>query len=425
MRDETMSEHGGYVNNADCGHAVHTTTASGWYGFCFGSRKRRSCCPCSLSLVLKNRNQVIGQLPFQVNDKIIFSLEYGRLLFLQADSAIAVLWNHNPCPYHAINPSDLQWKLVLKQTVSLSPSQSPDKELRCGELSDRKNCIVCSTCFRTFAQVQSAQTHYNDHHKELSPAWRQPLTIVYQDDDMAVVDKPQGISVQGGNGKTLQRSDLLLPLAGPDERKPIIVHRLDAATGGLLVVAKTKESERNLRMAFAQRSCHKRYRAVAFGRIEPESGVIEEPVSGKPAETRYQVISRAPCRDPRANGWITVVDLFPVSGRKHQIRRHLRHIGHPIWGDKRYSWYFKEESSGIDEELSEADELDLLFRTTVEEDKHSRLCLWAMEISLPHPRTTELVTVCLTEEPEWISQLLKFEEKLYVQSLSKDTTDEL
>jgi RluA family pseudouridine synthase len=340
------------------------------------------------------------------------------------------MWNDAPCPYHATNPSDMQWKLVLKQIVSTpsapslpsSPLSLPEKELCGGELSDSKNCIVCSTCFRTFAHAQSAQTHYNDHHKVLSPAWSQPLTVVYQDEDMAVVDKPQGISVQGGNGKTLQRSNLLLPLAGTDGRKPIIVHRLDAATGGLLVLAKTKESERHLRMSFAERRCRKRYRAVAFGNIETESGVVNEPVSGKPAETRYQVILRSPCQDPRANGWITVVDVFPVSGRKHQIRRHLKHIGHPIWGDRRYAWYTKEESSIADEDVSEGDELDLLFRTTVDQDPHSRLCLWATEISLPHPKTNELVTIGLAKEPEWISQLLKFEEQLYAQSVSKDST---
>jgi 23S rRNA-/tRNA-specific pseudouridylate synthase len=391
---------------------------SGWYGFCFGSRKGRSCCSCSVSLFWKSNDRVIHTLPFQVNGKFIFSVDYGRLLFLRPGSAIGIRWNDTTtCPNHVTNPSDLQWKLVLKQIVS-SSSLSSENELRGGELSDRAKCIVCSTCCRTFAQVQSAQTHYNDHHKELSPLWRQPLTIVYQDDVMAVVDKPQGISVQGGNGKTLQRSDLLLPLAAPDGRKPIIVHRLDAATGGLLVLAKTKESERHLRMAFAQQLCHKRYRAVAFGRVEADSGVIHEPVSGKPAETRYQVILRVPCNDPRANGWITIVDLFPVSGRKHQIRRHLKHIGHPIWGDKRYSCYTKDEASPVDEELSEDDKLDLLFRTTVEQNPHSRLCLWAMEISLPHPETNVLVTIGLAKEPEWISQLVTLQKQLVAQSLS-------
>jgi 23S rRNA-/tRNA-specific pseudouridylate synthase len=184
---------------------------------------------------------------------------------------------------------------------------------------------------------------------------------------------------------------------------------------GLLVVAKTKDTERHFRMAFAAQRIKKRYRAVAFGRIQEESGVIEEPISGKASETRYRVISRTRCNDSRANGWITTVDLYPVSGRKHQIRRHLKHIGHPIWGDRRYGWYTKKEAP--EEDLSEDDKLDLLHATTVEDDAHARLCLWAMEICVPHPTTDAPVHIVLPKEPDWISQLLKIQEKIYFDSL--------
>jgi tRNA pseudouridine32 synthase / 23S rRNA pseudouridine746 synthase len=382
----------------------------GWYGFCFGSQKRRSSCECSLSLVF-NETRVTHRLPLQVNGEVIFSVDYGRLVFIKTDSVVSVVADENatPCPYHTTRDpsSDLQWRLVLRHASSV-----PD--LGGGEWSDRTKSIVCATCARTFATVSSAQAHSKDNHKQVSAAWARPLTVVYNDDDFAVVDKPQGISVQG---KTLQRSDLLLPLAGPDGRKPIIVHRLDAATGGLLVVAKTKESERYLRMAFAQQRCKKRYRAVVFGRVEADSGIIEEPVSGKSAETRYQVISRTRCNDPRANGWISTVDLFPVSGRKHQIRRHLKHIGHPIWGDRRYSWYTKELTCDEECELSEDDKLNQLLVTTVEKDAHARLCLWAMEINVPHPRTNEFVSISLSKEPDWIAQLVKYQEKIFFQSL--------
>lgn len=393
----------------------------GWYGFCFGSQRRRSSCECALSLVF-DETRVIHKLPLQLPGEVVFSVEYGRLVFVKSNSVVTVVMDENatPCAYHtARKPSsdDLQWRLVLRHASSVP-------ELRGGEWSDRTKSIVCGTCARTFATVSSAQAHCNDNHKQVSAAWAQPLTVVYNDNDFAVVDKPQGISVQGGEGKTLQRSDLLLPLAGPDGRKPIIVHRLDAATGGLLVMAKTKESERCLRLAFAQQRCKKRYRAVVFGRVEADSGIIQEPVSGKSAETRYQVITRTRCNDPRANGWITTVDLFPVSGRKHQIRRHLKHIGHPIWGDRRYSWYTKETICEIEEELSEDDKLNKLLMTSVEKDAHARLCLWAMEISLPHPRTHEFVGIALSKEPEWIGQLVKYQEKLYSQSLSGDSVED-
>ena len=135
--------------------------------------------------------------------------------------------------------------------------------------------------------------------------------------------------------------------------KPRPVHRLDSATGGLLVVAKTHSSEVALKKCFSDKTIRKRYRAIVFGRLEgtaapasaslkslpPSSselsnhlkGTIDSPISGKESLTHYTVVSYTRCPLAKAHGWITTVDLEPVTGRQHQLRRHLKLVGHPIW----------------------------------------------------------------------------------------------
>ena len=202
--------------------------------------------------------------------------------------------------------------------------------------------------------------------------------------------------------------------------KPRIVHRLDAATGGLLVVAKTKQSEIKLKDHFANRVCKKRYRAIVFGRLKSNGeninddgddakekddtnycGSIDFPVGGRPALTKYSIVSHSRSNHPKANGWITTVDLFPVTGRKHQLRRHLQCIGHPIWGDLRYGPYLKEECQ--EEPLLGTDSAE----DTIHANKypHYHLCLWALEITFSHPCKEGVdVTACI-DEPLWYSEL--------------------
>lgn len=402
------------------GDVVHCKTA-GWYGFYLGDGCKQQQ-PGSLSLVITttDNHRVDHSLPFRdVDGKTVWSLEYGVLVYGTPACTIQVV--ADGCDYHSA-----QWKWIPRHSDTVDSYKGGETMI--GLDSHRKG-LVCATCCKTFVKVLAGFRHYNDTHKvhASDSIWSRPLEILYHDDHMAIVNKPQGISIQGGEGKTLQRSDLLVPFMTPipngsHSRKPIIVHRLDEPTGGCLVMAKNKETEVTLRTAFATHSAvKKRYRAIVFGSIAPPEGVISEPISGKASETRYQVISRTRSLDARGKGWMTTVDCFPVTGRKHQIRRHLKHIGHPIWGDKRYGWYEKTQKSKEQETLME-DKLERLHKTTVEEDPHARLCLWAMEISVPHPKTGATVRGMLQKEPEWMTHLLEQQEKLYFASPAKDTS---
>ncbi len=167
------------------------------------------------------------------------------------------------------------------------------------------------------------------------PVLRVSVPVVFEDDHLAVVGKPGGLATSGALPRTLERAlpHNLTPSAAPDRLvRPRPVHRLDAPTAGLVVVAKTRSAHAHLGWQFQRRQIEKRYRAVVVGLLEGK-GIIEADIEGRAARTRY--VAREAGRSLHG-GWITRVDVYPETGRTHQIRRHLASLGTPVLGDARY-----------------------------------------------------------------------------------------
>jgi len=175
--------------------------------------------------------------------------------------------------------------------------------------------------------------------------------ILFEDDDLLVIDKPAGMVVHPGAGNqehTLVNALLShcgsLSAIGGQER-PGIVHRLDKETSGCLVVAKNDVTHRDLSKQFAARTVKKIYLALVAGRLEKESGTIDAPIARHPIHRQRMSIARnargrsamTEYRVLRGSQEMSLVECALHSGRTHQIRVHLHHLGHPLIGDKLYA----------------------------------------------------------------------------------------
>lgn len=197
------------------------------------------------------------------------------------------------------------------------------------------------------------------------------IEIVYSDKHLVVVNKPSGLLSVPGRGP--DKADCVLSRLQQQFPTIRIVHRLDCATSGLMVLALDADSHRELSRQFHDREVKKRYQALVYGYMEHENGEVNQPMmtdwpnrprqmitpEGKPAQTYYQCLSRTE--------EMSRVDLTPITGRSHQLRVHMLHTGHPILGDGLYAH---------EEALNTKD----------------RLCLHATDLMITQPETGEELT---------------------------------
>jgi 23S rRNA pseudouridine1911/1915/1917 synthase len=236
-----------------------------------------------------------------------------------------------------------------------------------------------------------------------------PLDIVYEDDDLAVINKPAGMMVHAGAGATddarnrgtlvnalLHHMASLSRVSG--DLRPGIVHRLDKETSGLILVAKNDDAHRKLSAQFAAREVKKKYVALVHGWVKKDSGTLAQSISrdpvrrmkmtarlagGRAAVTHYRVVRRLDTKF----GKFTLLDVKIDTGRTHQIRVHVSAMGHPVVGDTTY---------GAPKQARGKNALTALPRNF----------LHAAELEFKHPRTGETIAL-KSELPEELQEFLR------------------
>lgn len=216
------------------------------------------------------------------------------------------------------------------------------------------------------------------------PVYHLEYDVIFEDDFIAVLNKPAGITVSGNRFKTVENSlgfNLKAASAEDALNRPMPVHRLDSPTSGLLLIAKTRTAQISLGRQFETGSIRKRYRAVVQGRVEDEIRIVSE-IDGREARTEC-----VPVRSVRSvkNEWVTLVDLFPATGRTHQLRRHMAENTYPVVGDKQYG-------------------------TAGNVFRGKGLFLAAVELSLVHPVSKNHVNIKI-DEPEKFRTFMDREER--------------
>lgn len=170
------------------------------------------------------------------------------------------------------------------------------------------------------------------------------LTLIYIDEHLLVLDKPAGLLAVPGRGA--DKRDCLASRVQAEYPEALVVHRLDMATSGLMLMARSEATQKQLSRMFAERQVDKTYIAIVDGRLDQDSGDIDLPLItdwpnrpkqkidhdiGKPALTHYRVLAYTPAQDTSR------VELKPHTGRTHQLRLHMQALGHPILGDPLYA----------------------------------------------------------------------------------------
>lgn len=178
--------------------------------------------------------------------------------------------------------------------------------------------------------------------EDYAPPPNTGLSVIHADDDLLVLDKPSGLLSVPGKGEHL--SDCLMVRAQAEYPQALLVHRLDRDTSGLIIFAMNPTAQRHLGLQFERRHLSKTYEAIVQGNVGDDAGIIDMPIivdwpnrplqkicheTGRPAVTRWRVMSRNDDNTTRMR-------LDPETGRSHQLRLHMKELGHPIAGDSLY-----------------------------------------------------------------------------------------
>ena len=227
------------------------------------------------------------------------------------------------------------------------PQALIEKSLRVGDIKLNRKKVKSSKKIHTndLIEIYNLDLSFKENKKKFIPSKKilneNEKSIIFDNDDFIVLNKSSGISVQGGTKSKKNLIDIFSQSKIFSNSKPFSVHRLDKDTSGIFIIAKNRETAQLFTSLFRLRKVHKTYLAICHGELLKNSGewnfdltryennkaIIEK------AKTIYKVLDK--------NSLCSLVQMKPITGRKHQLRKQLYSIGHPIYGDQKYNLGYK------------------------------------------------------------------------------------
>jgi 23S rRNA pseudouridine1911/1915/1917 synthase len=297
---------------------------------------------------------------------------------------------------------------IQSRIPRLSRTRAQSIVKACGYRQDGSKC-------RASDLVRTGETVYLLRPPFEEPRTERELPLVYEDEAIYAINKPPDLPVHPSASYHRNTVSFILQERFGYTEAPRITHRLDRETSGLLLCAKTSEHERTLKYAFETRNMHKTYLAIVRGELVAESGTIDIALArpegglhilmmarkdGLPAVTDYRVRARIPAsraRGAAGSDGYSLLELFPRTGRQHQLRVHLAELGHPIVGDKLYG---PEREAPF---LETIDNGGKLTPQLIERLGHARHALHAFSLTLSHPVTKLELTLTAKPSPDLVA----------------------
>ena len=253
--------------------------------------------------------------------------------------------------------NNMRFDRWLRLKLGKIPQSLIEKTLRAGKIKINKKKVKSSLKIKTNDQVDFFNFIFKEEIKQKNIKYRPSNEIIKSNenliidnnDDFIVLNKEAGISVQGGTKSKKNLIDIFKKSEIFQGTKPYSVHRLDKDTSGVFIMAKNRQSAQLLTSLFRLRKVHKTYLAICNGELEKNSGELIDDLirfdNGKKiiekAKTIFKVLDK--------NSNSTLIEMKPITGRKHQLRKQLFNIGHSIYGDKKYR--SSSSSKGINKDL--------------------------------------------------------------------------
>ena len=241
--------------------------------------------------------------------------------------------------------SDMRIDRFIKKAIRNIPQGLIEKNLRTGKIKlngkkiksshrIKKNDVLNFFNVNFYANIENKKTLYKPSKKILKSKEK---LIIENNDDFVVINKDSGISVQGGTKSNKNLIDIFRGSSIFENTKPYSVHRIDKDTSGIFLIAKNRKTAQLLTSLFRLRRVHKTYIAICHGSINNKKGILKNILIrydnnrkiSEEAETLFKVIDK--------NTFCSLVEMKPITGRKHQLRKQMLLLGHPIIGDSKYN----------------------------------------------------------------------------------------